>query len=293
MNRALKRLLGLLVVVALPTLTSTPVSAEGAVWRVSSAEGQFYIGGTLHLLSASDYPLPEAYARAYADADAIVLEADLAMIESPDFQQRLMSRMLYPEGENLQSRLSPEVYQKLEAYCRAKGYPMTLIQNFRPGLVSVTLSVLEMQRMGMAGTGVDQYFYRKALADDKQIGELETVDEQLAAMASMGEGKEDEMILNTLRDLQTLPAALHSVKEAWRQGDLERLQEEVMLPMQESYPDIYRQLLVDRNSAWLGKLEALLSTRQTELVLVGALHLVGEDGVLQRLSEQGYLVERW
>ncbi|RRJ84083.1 TraB/GumN family protein [Aestuariirhabdus litorea] len=272
---------------------STTALGDGAVWRVSSASGVLYIGGTLHLLSEEDYPLPDAYDRAYAEADSLVLEADLKLIESPEFQQLLASRMLYPPGEALAMHLSPEVYRQLEEYCRSRGYPMAMIQNFRPGMVSVTLSVLEMQRLGMAGTGVDQHFYQRALADRKPIDVLESVEEQLAAIASMGEGEEDEMILNTLNDLQMLPTALNSVKQAWREGDLLRLDEEVMQPMQRDYPRIYRQLLVDRNSAWLEKLERLLASPQPELVLVGALHLVGEAGVLQRLSNLGYRVERW
>ncbi|MCL6416480.1 TraB/GumN family protein [Aestuariirhabdus sp. Z084] len=266
---------------------------EGAVWRISSGGQQLFIGGTLHMLGAEDYPLPEPFALAYQQADAVFFEADLALIESPAFQTKLMAVMLYPEGDSLENRLSPDVYRQLEAYCRSKGYPMDLLRTFRPGLVSVTLSVMEMQRLGMAGTGVDQYFFRKAQLDGKAIGELETVDEQLAAMSAMGEGIEDQMILNTLRDLKTLPNTLVLVKQAWRSGDLAILEQDVMAPMQNDYPDIYRELLVERNNAWMQEIERLLQNDQTELVLVGTLHLVGNDGILQQLRQQGYTVERW
>lgn len=60
----------------------------------------------------------------------------------------------------------------------------------------------------------------------------------------------------------------------------------------QDYPDIYNTLLVKRNQNWLPKLEKMMTTPEKEFVLVGALHLAGEDSVLQRLEQKGYTVEK-
>ena len=61
-------------------------------------------------------------------------------------------------------------------------------------------------------------------------------------------------------------------------------------PLLKDFPDIYQSLLVDRNNNWLPQIEAMFDSKDTEFVLVGALHLVGKDGLLQRLEAAGYKV---
>ena len=83
---------------------------------------------------------------------------------------------------------------------------------------------------------------------------------------------------------------------AWargREGDKAALVSLGIEPMQEEFPAIYHSLLVDRNQAWLPQVDAMLQTAETELVLDGALHLVGEDGLLAELARKGYTVQAY
>ncbi len=287
-------LICLMVMVTLSSMAiSSGIMADSSVWKVSGDNGELLLGGSFHLLGKKDYPLPEEFDRAYGESTYVVLETDMAVVESGKFQQRLMEMMVYPAGTTLEDYLSEDVYKQLEDYCRRQGYPMDMIRTFKPGLVSVTLTVLKMQKMQLAGDGVDQHYYDQAMIEGKNIGTLETVDEQLSALASMGEGREDDMILNTLRDIESLASVLNDVKNAWRAGDNQRLQEVAMDPMRNEYPGIYQQLIVDRNNDWMPRLEALAATTEVEFVLVGALHLVGPDGLLEQMRQRGYTIERY
>ncbi|WP_143760187.1 TraB/GumN family protein, partial [Colwellia marinimaniae] len=89
---------------------------------------------------------------------------------------------------------------------------------FKPSMISLMLTMIELQRLNFTGMGVDQYYNDKAIADAKPLGKLETVEEQLTFIASMGKDKEDALIRYSLEDLKTLPIFMQEMKVAWRNG---------------------------------------------------------------------------
>jgi uncharacterized protein YbaP (TraB family) len=159
-------------------------------------------------------------------------------------------------------------------------------------MLAITLTVIEMQRLGLLGSGVDEFFLLRTINDQKEVGQLETADEQLNFLAALGEGQENEAISSSLRDIQTLPALMQATKDAWRRGDNQKLYEVSLAPIQNQFPGAYQALMVKRNNAWIPKIEAMLATNDVELVLVGALHLVGDDGLLALLAARGYEIQQ-
>ncbi len=267
------------------------VAAEAAVWKISNGQSELYIGGTVHVLSRQDYPLPREFEQAYRRAEKLVLETDLGAMEQPEIQQRLMQLMTYQGGRSLKDDLSPKTYRKLVDYVAKTTLSLEILLGFKPSMVALTLTMAELQRLGMAETGVDDYFNKAALNDGKPLGQLETVERQIDLLANMGEGQEDEMILSTIEELEQLPALMNDLKTAWRAGDLGSLEQIAIEPMRKEFPDLYRSLLVSRNIGWLPKIEAMLQTPEKEFVLVGALHLAAKEGVIQQLRDRGYRVE--
>ncbi|WP_228140319.1 TraB/GumN family protein [Moritella sp. JT01] len=264
--------------------------ATSSVWKVSNGEHSLYLGGTVHVLALDDYPFPAEFDRAYALADTLVFETDMAKLESPEFQQTMLSQLRYPAGQNLTQDLTPETYMMLAAYCESRGIGMQALNNFKPSMVSLMLTMAELQRLNLTGLGVDKYYNSKAVIDAKELGKLETVEQQLAFIAGMGKGKEDELIRYSLEDIKTLPTFMHEMKTAWRHGNRKALIDLAITPLVKDFPDIYQSLLVQRNNNWLPQIEAMFDSKDTEFVLVGALHLVGKDGLLQRLETAGYKV---
>jgi len=271
---------------------SLPVYAGTSVWTVEKDGNRLFIGGTVHLLTASDYPLPPAYEKAYIGSVKVVLETNMQKLQSPEFQAIMMRELSYSDGRNLEQVVNQDTYAALEQFFSKRGIPMAGIIGFKPGMVSIMMTMVELQRLGLAGIGVDAYYSTKSINDQKKLGQLETVETQIAFIASMGAGQVDEMLIYTLADIERLPELMNSMKQAWRRGNLAQLKAVGITPFKNEFPDIYQALIVDRNNAWLPKIEAMVKSREVEFVLVGALHLAGDNGLLAQLVARGYKVRQ-
>ncbi len=272
--------------------TTHPAQADSPVWRVSKGENVLYLGGTIHVLTPADYPLPASFSLAYQQAKKLVLETDFNRLMAPETQQRLLRKARYPQGKTLKSFLSPETLQRLETYLNQRELFADKLLRFKPGMLAMVLSSLELQRLGLSGTGVDEFYALQADHDGIVQDKLETIEEQQDFILNLGIGSEDAFIAYTLRDLERLPSLMKTMKASWRQGDVQQLDALILTPVQREYPQIITQLLSNRNNTWLPKIEAMLDDPEVEMVLVGTLHLVGKEGLLSKLNTKGYKIER-
>ena len=272
---------------------STGLHAESSVWKVKKGNNHLFLGGTVHVLAQADYPLPDEFDRAYQRSERLVLETDMQRLESPDLQQTMLKELTYSDGSNLKSVLSEKTFQALDQYCSSRGIPTANLLPFKPGLVAATLTVFELQYLGLAGVGVDAHFNARAAKDQKSMGQLESVEAQLEFLATMGQGQEDEMIAYTLGDIKNLSSLMGEIKQLWRSGNMSELETLAVIPFKNEFPDVYKKMLVDRNNAWIPQIQRMLNTGEIEFVLVGALHLAGEDGLLAQLSASGYEVQKF
>ena len=275
-------------VVLASLLLALPAQADSPVWKVEKNNHALFLAGSVHFLGADDYPLPGAFDRAYAESEILVLETDIERMQSPEFAPALMARMTYPPGDGLRQRLTPETWAALERYLAKRGLVAEQLASFRPGLLASTLLVLELQRLGVAGAGVDQHFDQRAQADGRQRRYLETIERQVELLAEMGEGDEDAFVRYSLEDAKQMSRLWQGMVSAWRDGDLVGLRAIALDPMRRELPALIDDLLLVRNREWLPQIEAMLSDAPVELVIVGALHLGGEGGLLEMLEARGY-----
>lgn len=293
-NRGLRHFTTLLTGFVLSCLLLASAVADGngtSVYRVTSADGELYLGGTVHLLRQSDYPLPPQYNQAYDAADVVYFETDIAALSDMSMQATLLQALTYQDGRTLRTVLNDEAYSALEEHMAEAGLPLALMQNFKPGLLMSTLSVLEFQKLGFTPQGIDVYFHTRAVGDGKATGELESVQDQIDLLAGMGEGYESEFVLYSLADFERAAETIEDMIRTWRTGDLDAMQLLFVDEMKTSAPDVYDAMLVDRNNNWMPTIESLFGQEQTALVLVGAAHLVGDDGLIALLEQRGYTVE--
>lgn len=281
------------LIVALAALVVTPlIHAESSVWKVTRGEETIYLGGTCHTLRPSDLPIPAEYSVAFDASDVLFFETDLAAMQSPETQGKLLAQAALPQGKTLPKVLSEEAWAAVDAYCGKAGIPTVAIQNFKPSMVVLTIFAIEAQRMGFTPEGVDVQLHKKAHAAGKPTQGLETVDEQIAFIMNLGEGQEDQLVISTLRDMERLPALLGDLVAAWRTGDLQKIDTLMSGELRKEFPKIYEELLVQRNKAWLPEIETMLASDPTEFVLVGVAHLAGEDGLLHALKQAGCSIEQ-
>ena len=243
------------------------------------------------MLKPSDYPLPIEFEHVYKKVNWLVFETDISQLNSAEFEKKFIKTMSLASGQILADKLSPQAYSGLIHYAAKNNIDTGRLQRFKPQMVCLMISLQELNKLGLTAQGVEQYLGDKALLDGKKVTELETIDEQIHYVATMGQGNETALILQTLEDLKTLPNDLDILSTAWRTGDVQSLFNTGIKPMMENYPEVYRSLLVERNNNWLPKIEQLIKQPGEKFVLVGALHLIGEDGLLQQLAQRGYQVQ--
>ena len=273
-------------------LLSLPVHASSSVWEIEKNGRSIFLGGTLHILSPDDYPLPVAFESAYSQSAKVVFETDLTKLHSPQTKQLMMRLLTYSDGRNLQQVISNSTYLALEEFFTARGVPMANIVNFKAGMVAAIMTMVELNRLGINGVGVDVHFNQKAIDEQKSRGQLESVEEQLEFLSNMGAGNEDKLLAYNLTDLKKMSSLFQQLKTVWRNGDLPELTESFANPFKRDFPEIYHSLLTKRNNTWMPHIEAYFETKETEFVLVGALHLAGEDGLLAKLSAKGYNIKQ-
>ena len=269
------------------------VFARSSVWKVSDGEHIMYIGGTIHVLRASDYPLPLEFERAYKKAEYLVFETDMAALNDPEFTAALADKMHYKGKTSLRTTLSRESYMALKKYVYSEGYGLYMFERFKPGLLIITLTGMKLEQLGLTEDGVDAYYSLRAEKEGKIQRHLESVQDQIALISDMGEGYEDEMILQTVRDMEALPSMMKWIAKAWREGDVKWIEKQLLTPMIQDFPEVYDAIIKQRNDRWMVKLLSMIREKKTGLVLVGTMHLPGKDGLLEEFRCAGFTVEEF
>ncbi|WP_432474457.1 TraB/GumN family protein [Amphritea sp. HPY] len=283
---------GFLCCLLISAVFVSTANAASTVWQVSSGNQILYLAGTIHLLRSADYPLPEEFDSVYKRADKLVFETDMALLADPVTQRRMQQAVTYQDGTTLQQKVSAPIYAKVAAKWQQAGLPPLLLKFIRPGGVVMTLTMAQLRESGVDAEGIDQYFHLRANNDSKPVAGLESIDLQIGYLADMGEGNEDSFLQQTLTELEQSDQFMDQLILAWRDGDLVQLERLIIEDMRRDFPGLYHSLLVQRNLNWLPQIQTMLNDGPVELVLVGAGHLVGPDGLLQQLKSQGYIVRQ-
>lgn len=276
----------------LSSLFCLNIFASSSVWKVSKNSSYIYIGGTVHVLSKNDYPLPSAFLKAYNDSQILVFETNGKKMQEPQTQAYFMSKSVYSKNDSLKNYLSSDTYKALEKYCQEKLIPINAILQFKPGVAATFLTMGILKELGILEEGVDAYFENMALKNRKKLQYLESVNEQIEFISNMGIGNEDKLFKYTLSEIHKLPKQMPKLLAAWKSGDLKTLKKMAIDEMQEKFPKMYEQLLLKRNNKWMFKIRNMFKTKEVEYVLVGAAHLVGEDGILRKLQNEGFKIQK-
>ncbi len=275
---------------ALVLILSHSVSAT-SIWQVTAPDGDtLFIGGTVHVLPASELPLPQQFNNIYANSDELIFESEMAFMESAQFQQLIMQDMVFDDGRTFIDVLKPETVELVNSYLQQRSIPVENFLPMKPSLLGFTITFIELQLLGLTQDGVDKIFFDKATQDNKNIAWLESPQEQLDMMNSMAQGQEDVFVSYSVTETATAKLVLDGMLSAWRSGDMKTMADVGIADMPTEFPRIYDLLLKNRNQRWIPQIETMFADDNTEFVLVGVLHLAGEHSVLAMLESKGYKV---
>jgi uncharacterized protein YbaP (TraB family) len=292
-SRRLHTTLFVLCLVLLTCLQPAGALSRNFIWKATGKQtGTIYLAGSVHLLTKDYYPLHPAFETALRDADLLVEELDLGEMLNPKSQMLMVTRAMLPPTQSLEKVISAKTFSAVSGKVAQLGLPLESLKRLKPWSVALTLQALEWQRAGFdANLGLDKHLYDLAKADGKATEGLETFEYQIARLDDLSMDLQDRLLAETLQELETSKAGFTRVADAWKGGDVATVEQFVLQDLK-TQPQLYARLLVERNRNWLPKIEALFARSRPALVVVGAAHLVGSDGLLQMLKAKGYTLEQ-
>lgn len=262
------------------------------LWKAEADAGTVYLLGSFHLLKAEDYPLHPSVEAAYEDAEHLHFEVDPKVMNSPEGVKVVQQMARFDDGRTLRGVLSDKTEAKLASFMGSEA-AVAASDPFEPWYLGMTIAVMAMVNAGLDPShGLDQHFMQRAAKDAKPAAGLETLEEQIGALDRTPMDEQEKMLAESLVPVDDLRTEIEKIHAIWRNGDAEGMERLVNEEMAKETPRMYELLNRDRNQAWLPKVEALLADEDDHLVIVGAMHLIGEEGLVEQLGKRGIKVER-
>lgn len=291
----MRRALLTVVLAAASACAAAATPPKPLLWKVSDGDNHVYLLGSFHALKADDYPVAASVDAAFADAEVVAFEISPEEMASPELPRKLLAAAALPPGKTLQQTLTAHDWQRLLNYAQQRQLPLQNYERLEPWFVSLVISLKEMASNGYdPKQGLDQYFIARAQQAGKATFGLETADEQIAALDSMSATEQQQSLAESLDEAEHFREQIGRLHSLWRAGDDVGLDDMLTREFKRDYAQLYQRIDVARNQAWLVKIRKLLDDgkRDDTLIVVGSLHLLGDDGLVAQLKAKGYRVER-
>ena len=262
------------------------------LWSIETANSTIFLLGSMHISPNDIYPLPEVIEHAYDKCSKVIFEADMEAVNGPSFKTKIMTLGVYPEGDNLKDNVSGQTFSLLKKRADATGIPMQQLSRLKPWLCALTLSSIELLKLGFNPLlGIDMYFFNKAKEDGKEMLGFETAQFQLNLMSKMTRKQEEMMLRQTLKDLEVIEKDATKLVKYWKSGDSKGL-DSLILKSFKGLPELYDRWFLSRNKKWLAEIKKLIGKNENIFIVVGAGHLVGRDGLVELLRRENYKIHQ-
>ncbi len=257
------------------------------MWMAEGTANRVYLLGSVHLLRAQDHPLPQVIDEVYDDAETLYMELDMDDLDPLLLQSTINRLGMLDEGTSLRDVMGDELYAEAMAVAAELDMPLEMLERTEPWFAAITVEQLALARIGFNPSyGVEMHLLKKATRDGKTILGFESVEQQLAYLDGLSLDAQRDLLMQTLTESAAIRDIMDDLILAWRSGDIDFL-EQTLLEDVSGYPELYETIVANRNRLWVDTIDELLEQGDDYLVVVGALHLVGEDGVPQLLQQRG------
>jgi uncharacterized protein YbaP (TraB family) len=257
-------------------------------WEVSTELGTTWILGSMHLARADIYPLRREISAAFERSDQLVVEVDVSGANQLAIQQRMLEMGTYPAGKSIADDLSRSTWESLQLRLEQSGLPPSMMEQLKPGLVITTLATMEIMKLGLSPElGIDKHFLNLARGN-KPIVELETVDQQIGILLNFSDP--DLLVRQTLFQMDTLEATMDELVRKWKLGDVDGLRRLVLDDELSRHPEfrpLQERMFDQRNRAMTDRILRLQRAGGNYFVVVGAGHLLGDQGIITLLQNRG------
>ncbi len=271
---------------------------KSILWKISGngLKQSSYLFGTHHLVPASFAESVKGLQTALANSEQMAGELDMSNMQ--ELQMRIMQAGLMPSDKTYQKLLSADDYALLDKTIKElMGTGIDNFQKMNPAMLSTVLTVFITKKyypeFGDGGS-LDENFQKQMRMKQKPVLGLETVDDQIKTLfQSSTTERQAEVLMCMVKYQDKTKSQLQQLTEAYQSYDLDKL----FKITTDKHPDAscnstkeeMDNLLKIRNNNWMKKIPSIIADRPT-FIAVGALHLVGEDGLITSLRKLGYTV---
>lgn len=262
-------------------------AANPAMWVVRDADSEIYLFGTIHMLGEGAQWRSPLFDAVYEQAETVWVETTVDQAQA----RTLMARYGVDPERRLSEKLSTKLMERMQPLLERRRVPLDSADSLRPWAAAMVLSVQPLRPGGVSlENGPDLVITRAATGSAKRLRTFETMEDQFRMLAGLPEEAEVAYLASVVKE-QTHPPA-GNLEDAWAAGDLNGLAKRMVDDMRRTNPSLYDALLKDRNEAWARTLTAEMRGNGVQLVNVGALHMIGKDGLPALMRRRGFDVER-
>ncbi|MBI5939997.1 MAG: TraB/GumN family protein [Caulobacterales bacterium] len=291
-RRALAGAAALLLLALAQTAQAAP-----ALWAVRDHDSTIYLFGTMHILSPETRWRTPEYDKALADSSVVWFETDVEA--DAETVGRAMARYAFDFRRPLKDKVSPATMAKVRKAMKGFAGDPRMVEYMQPWIVAMMVQVAPAARSGLTSVnGADMTISRDLTTDDQIVRYFETVEGQLRILADLPQNVQVRMLEDAVAGIDAVGLGEVDAEDidfgesAWVNGDIQLYGSAMAIAMRDSRPALYEALLRRRNQAWAAILAREMRGRGVEMVNVGALHLVGEEGLVALLRKRGFVVER-
>ena len=285
------KFLSLFLIVFSISLFSKDREYETLMWEVKSATNTVYLMGSIHYATKDFYPLHRSIEDAFAKSDYLALEFDIN--KANPFE--IMKYAFFQDTTTLRSKLDSATYIPLKAKLLELNIPESMILKMKPWFAIITAQITELKNVGFdAEMGIDKYFLGKAEKRKMKIFELESLQEQIDIFLEL-EKYADSFVKITLESIDDTVNTQNQIIEAYKNADADALAKLLNEGNDSEEGKKINELMNDnRNFKMLEKIKTYLIDNKNYFVVVGAAHLVGENGLVNLLQKTGkYKIKRF
>ncbi len=275
--------------------STADASGLPALWRANRGGADIYLFGTMHVLPAGTIWRGEAFEAAMADAGTTFFETNADGPRAEREMGRLIERYGLSKSGPLSERLGADRWAQFSMRAEALGLAPATFEAYEPWLAILSLTLAALDETGFSsGEGVDDAIKTLAREEGDAVRYLEPLKTQVLALASLDAGDALANFDASLDDIADLETETEALLKAWRAGDVAKIEALALADLRADAPIAYQALFADRNEDWLRTIDRLLNAREDRdaFVAVGAGHMVGPDGLIERLRASGVEVER-
>ncbi len=265
-----------------------------AFWKVTGkGEATVYLMGSMHFGHPNFYPLPKIILDKFSTSEKLIVEIDITKIQPMAAMAAIMKHGRLAPGQTLNALLSEKTRNALKAHCVKNGLSLATMQPFQPWFAALQIVEGELRKTPFKQhLGLDMYFLNRSKG--KTVVALETLDGQLSLFAGLDVKAQDSFLLQTLTDLSQSNGYLYKLAAQWQSGDASGMAQSLIEPFKADVNTraLFDALFTRRNITMTKAVEGLLKGNGSTFFIVGAGHLVGEEGIVDQLKTKGYKVQR-